>query len=71
MAKKYRSNALGALHETVCGLHRIGLVNTKTMHDFDASCLRAVKEPPAKQVPEAYRRARASHDASFRSKSKE
>lgn len=40
MAKKtYRSRALGALHEAVEDLHRVGLVDTKTMREFDTSCL--------------------------------
>lgn len=43
MAKKYRSKPLAALHETVQGLHRLGLVDTKTMREFDASCLTAVE----------------------------
>jgi hypothetical protein len=40
MAKKYRSEALKTLHETMQGLPRVGLVDTKTMREFDASCLR-------------------------------
>ena len=43
MPKKYRSDALGALHESVQGLHRLGLVDTKTMREFDASCLTPVE----------------------------
>lgn len=39
MIKKYRSAALAALHETAQGLHDEGLIDEKTMHDFDASCL--------------------------------
>jgi hypothetical protein len=37
--KKYRSRALGALHEAAEDLHRAGLVDTETMQEFDASCL--------------------------------
>ncbi len=43
MAKKYQSEALEALHETAAGLHRLGLIDTKTMRDFDASCLTSAK----------------------------
>jgi putative transcriptional regulator len=60
MAKKYRSDALGALHETARGLHRIGLMDTKTMREFDASCLTAVKELSPKQITEVRRRAGVS-----------
>lgn len=44
MTKKYRSKALGALHETVQGLHRLGLVDTTTMREVDASCLTPVEK---------------------------
>ncbi len=50
MTKKYRSKALGALHETVQGLHRLGLVDTKTMREFDASCLTPVVKLSPKQI---------------------
>lgn len=41
--KKYRSDALRSVHVTVDGLHRIGLVDKKTMRDFDDSCLTSVE----------------------------
>jgi len=45
MAKrKHRSEALRSVHETVKGLHRIGLVDKKTMHRFDVSCLTVVED---------------------------
>jgi len=39
MAKKYRSKAPGALHEAMQDLHRAGLLGSKTMREFDVSCL--------------------------------
>ena len=39
MSKKYRSEALAAIHETVDALHEIGAVDKQTMRDFDALCL--------------------------------
>ena len=42
MTKKYKSPALAALHESMQGLHDIGLVDTKTMRKFDGSCLTPV-----------------------------
>ena len=36
---KYRSEIAGAMHETVRGMHRLDLVDKKTMRDFDARCL--------------------------------
>ena len=50
MTKKYRSEALKALHETMQGLHRVGLVDTKTMREFDASCLTTVEKLSPKQI---------------------
>jgi putative transcriptional regulator len=40
--EKYRSDIARTVHETVRGLHRIGLVDKKTMRRFDASCLTVV-----------------------------
>jgi putative transcriptional regulator len=56
MTKKYQSDALEALHETAAGLHRSGLIDAKTMRDFDASCLTTVEELSAKQIAEVRRR---------------
>ena len=52
MAKKYQSKALEALHETALGLHHIGLIDTKTMRDFDASCLTTVENLSPKEIAE-------------------
>ena len=60
MTKKYRSKALGALHETVQGLHRLGLVDTQTMREFDASCLTPVEKLSPKQIAALRRRAGVS-----------
>ena len=50
MTGKHRSDALKALHETAQGLHRIGLIDTKTMRDFDASCLTSVENLSASEI---------------------
>ena len=47
---KYRSDIAGTVHETVHGLHRIGLVDKKTMRRFDASCLTTVVELSPKEI---------------------
>lgn len=41
--KKAASPILRGVHETVAGLHRIGLVDKATMRDFDALCLTPVE----------------------------
>ena len=43
MAKRYRSNALAAIHETMEALNDIGAVNKQTMREFDGSCLTPVQ----------------------------
>jgi putative transcriptional regulator len=60
MAKKYQSDALEALHETAQGLHRIGLIDAKTMRDFDASCLTTVEKLSAKEIAEVRKEAGVS-----------
>ena len=39
MAKRYRSEALGAIHETLEALHGAGMVDKRTMREFDEACL--------------------------------
>ncbi len=43
MAKIKRSRILETVHESVTGLHRIGLIDDVTMKEFDALCLPPVK----------------------------
>lgn len=46
---KYRSDALGVLHETMADLHRHGAIDKATMRRFDVACLTPVEafEPDA------------------------
>jgi putative transcriptional regulator len=60
MAKNYRSKALEALHETASGLHRLGMIGTKTMRDFDASCLTSVEKLSAQEIAEVRKKAGVS-----------
>jgi putative transcriptional regulator len=39
MNKKYRSDAMSAIHETMSALYEIKAVNKQTMTKFDESCL--------------------------------
>lgn len=43
MGRKYRSEALAAIHETMEALHEVGAVDKQTMHEFDEACLTPVK----------------------------
>ena len=61
MAKaKYKSRALRAAHENARDLYEIGLIDTKTMREFDASCLTTVKELSPKQIAQVRKRAGVS-----------
>ena len=42
MSKKYRSKALGAIHETASDLHDAGIMNKRTLRKFDRLCLTPV-----------------------------
>jgi putative transcriptional regulator len=42
-SRKFHSLIAEAVHETASGLHRIGLIDQKTMREFDASCLTAIE----------------------------
>lgn len=50
MPKKYGSNIAEAMHGTVSGLRKAGLVDTKTLRDFDRRCLREVLQLSATQL---------------------
>lgn len=43
MAKKYRSDAMAAIHETMSALYEIGAIDKQTMRRFDESCLTPVR----------------------------
>lgn len=49
-AKKYRSAALSAIHETMTALHEVGAVSKQTMREFDAACLTPVQLLSAAQI---------------------
>jgi putative transcriptional regulator len=43
MSKKYRSDAMAAIHETMDGLHGIGAIDKQTMRRFDDACLTPIR----------------------------
>ena len=43
MKEKYQTELLGALHETAVGLHKIGVIDSEEMREYDKDCL--VQEP--------------------------
>lgn len=50
MTKKYRSNALAAVHETIEALHEVGAIDKKTLREFDDSCLTPVQEMDPEEI---------------------
>lgn len=43
MAKKYRTNLLAAIHETMEALHDVGAIGKQTMRQFDEACLTPIR----------------------------
>ncbi len=50
MPRKYRSRIAEAMHGTVSGLHKAGLIDTKTLRNFDRRCLTEVLQLSATQI---------------------
>ena len=50
MKKTYRSKIAAAVHETMMDMHEIGLVDKKTMREFDARCLTTVSVLSAREI---------------------
>jgi putative transcriptional regulator len=48
--KQFHSPIAEAVHETASGLHRIGLLDAKTMREFDASCLTTIEPLTGKEI---------------------
>lgn len=58
--KQYRSNVMASIHETVEGLHRIGLIDKQTMKEFDQRCLIPVPPLSAKKIKNIRKRENVS-----------
>ena len=50
MSKKYRSDAMAAIHETMEALHGIRVIDKQTMRRFDSACLTPVRALSPKQI---------------------
>ncbi len=60
MTKQYRSRLLASVHETVEGLHDAGLLDKRTLRDFDSLCLTPIKPLQAEDIRALRQRERAS-----------
>ena len=50
MSKKYRSDAMAAIHEMMKDLHDGGVIDKKTMRRFDVACLTPIRPLKPKQI---------------------
>lgn len=48
--KVYRSDIMASVHEAASGLYEAGLMDKRTMREFDAECLTVVKPLPPEQI---------------------
>jgi putative transcriptional regulator len=55
-----KKSILETVHDTAKGLHESGAMDMKTMREFDALCLRPVKELSAKQIKQVREKNKAS-----------
>ncbi|UIJ94209.1 helix-turn-helix domain-containing protein [Sinorhizobium meliloti] len=50
MAKKYKSEAMAAIHETMESLFEAGAIDKQTMREFDDACLTAVEPMTPEEI---------------------
>lgn len=62
MAKKYKSAVMASIHEAVSDLNECGLVDKKTMKEFDKLCLTPVKPMTADDIRKLRQRENISQD---------
>jgi putative transcriptional regulator len=52
MAKKYRSYAMAAIHETMQALRDVGAIDRQTMREFDETCLTPIEPLSPEEIRE-------------------
>src|SRR5579871_5573366 len=60
MGRKYRSDAMAAIHETMEALHEIGAIDKRTMRSFDDACLTPIRLLKPKEIRAIRERERVS-----------
>ena len=60
MNKKYRSDAMAAVHETMESLHEIDAIDKQTMRQFDEACLTPIRQLSPEQIKSLRERERVS-----------
>lgn len=62
MNKQYGSPLMASVHETVEGFHGIGLIDKKTMREFDTLCLTPVEPLTPAQIQQLRTRENVSQE---------
>lgn len=52
MARKYKSEAMAAIHEMMEGFHQSGAIDKQTMREFDEACLTSVEALAPEEIRE-------------------
>ena len=60
MSKKYRSESLASIHETMEALHEIGAIDKRTMRGFDETCLTPIQDLAPDEIKEIREREHVS-----------
>ena len=60
MSRKYRSDPMAAIHETMAALHEIGAIDKQTMRRFDDACLTPIRPLKPKEIRAIRERERVS-----------
>lgn len=60
MRKKYRSDAMASIHETMEALRGVGAIDKRTMRHFDEACLTRVRPLKPEQIKAIRERERVS-----------
>lgn len=60
MSKKYRSDAMASIHETMEALHKVAAIDKHTMRHFDDACLTRVRALKPAQIKAIRQRERVS-----------
>ncbi len=60
MNKRYRSEALAAIHETMETLHEAGAIDKQTMRQFDEACLTPVRPMTPDEIKQIREREKVS-----------
>lgn len=50
MTRQYKSELLAAVHESAEALHRIGVIDKRTLKEFDHTCLTPIKTFTAEEI---------------------